>query len=247
MNIARDEVLIHRVLEGEAGRADWAELELIAEGDRDVWARLARSLQVESLLRSALDCEVAVADSIELPELAPRESETAGSGAPFPSDAGHGSAGVYPSEAPELERKVARRAALASVGWAAALVFCFLWGWNVWSPVSPDAGFGLDGSQGEAGLSSSAQVVEPNPLSSEELFQQYVRAGQETGRVVTQLPRMVMDTRTAPAGNAVEVLYLRPVVERMTVDEFYRTASDEHGNAVRMKVPFRQLRRGGSL
>lgn len=219
MSIARDELLIHRVLNGEAGRADWVELELIAESDPEVWARLAQSLRAETLLRSALDHELAVADAVEIP----REVAVADL----------------------AEARVTRRAT-GWLGWAAAALVLVVWGVLSWTDEmrEPAPGAG-DLARGVSEGESTTSDLEDVPF--ENLLERYVASGRESGRVLGELPRMVMETRNVPGQDALEVYYVRPLVERMTVDEFYRTVSDEHGNPSRVRIPYRQVLGGGSL
>lgn len=216
MSIARDELLIHRVLNGEAGRADWVELELIAQSDPEVWARLAQSLRAESLLRAALERELAVADAVEIP----REVAVADF----------------------AEMPTARRAR-AWLGWAAAALVLVVWGMVSWTDERRERAPGAGDLVG--GVAESTPGAEALPI--ENLLERYVESGRESGRVLGELPRMVMETRNVPGQDALEVYYVRPLVERMTVDEFYRTVSDEHGNPSRVRIPYRQVLGGGSL
>lgn len=63
----REELLIHRVVEGAAEPSDWSELELLARADSGVWERLADAIRIEGALRNAVDDAVAAADAVELP------------------------------------------------------------------------------------------------------------------------------------------------------------------------------------
>jgi len=54
--------------------------------------------------------------------------------------------------------------------------------------------------------------------------------------VVEQLPLRLMDARPGPSGRGVEVLYVRPVVERAVVDGVYSFGTDELGRPAPVKV-----------
>jgi len=49
----REDLLIHRTIDGSAGVGDWAELELLARRDPEVWRRLALAMRGELVLRRA--------------------------------------------------------------------------------------------------------------------------------------------------------------------------------------------------
>jgi len=51
--IDREDLLIHRSIDGSAGVGDWAELELLARRDPEVWRRLALAMRGELVLRRA--------------------------------------------------------------------------------------------------------------------------------------------------------------------------------------------------
>ena len=51
--VSREDQLIHRAIEGSAGPADWAEIELLARRDPGVWKRLALGMRGELQLRQA--------------------------------------------------------------------------------------------------------------------------------------------------------------------------------------------------
>jgi hypothetical protein len=51
--LGREDLLIHRAIDGSAGVGDWAELELLARRDPEVWRRLALAMRGELVLRRA--------------------------------------------------------------------------------------------------------------------------------------------------------------------------------------------------
>jgi hypothetical protein len=58
----------------------------------------------------------------------------------------------------------------------------------------------------------------------------YVLACRAAGRTVEELPLVTLETRPGPAGRT-QVMYVRRLLERATVDETYRVGRDEHGRA----------------
>ena len=69
---SREDILIHRTIDGAAGVADWAELELLARRDPTVWKRLALGMRGElSLRRAGLTLEASLPS---LPETGPAVS-----------------------------------------------------------------------------------------------------------------------------------------------------------------------------
>lgn len=63
----REDVLIGRVVDGEANDADWADLERLARGDADIWKRLAHAQRVHARLERAVEDAIAVAELVDAP------------------------------------------------------------------------------------------------------------------------------------------------------------------------------------
>ena len=72
MNEHRDDILISRVIDGDATAGEWDELTALAATDPSVWRNLALSLREDKALSRAVNSDVAVADSIEMPKSAGR-------------------------------------------------------------------------------------------------------------------------------------------------------------------------------
>ena len=73
---------------------------------------------------------------------------------------------------------------------------------------------------------------EPAPATADAALQHYLRLGQEAGRIVDLLPNVTLSTQETADGKALEVLFLRRVVERTVVDEAFRLGTDEHGRPI---------------
>lgn len=71
----------------------------------------------------------------------------------------------------------------------------------------------------------------PTAMSSHDALSEYLRRGLEAGQIVRELPLLTLDVRPAPDGIRTEVLYLRRLLERTTVDNVIKLGQDEHGRA----------------
>jgi hypothetical protein len=64
----REDILIGRVVDGEATPSDWGELEHMSKADAALWQRLAQSQRAHARLERAVEDEIAVSELVELPE-----------------------------------------------------------------------------------------------------------------------------------------------------------------------------------
>lgn len=62
------DMLISRVIDGEAGEADWAALRAIADADPSVWTELASTQHQHEALSAIVDEVGAAADGVEIPD-----------------------------------------------------------------------------------------------------------------------------------------------------------------------------------
>jgi len=110
------------------------------------------------------------------------------------------------------------------VGWAAAACLSLLWLAGV--PGSPS---------------------NPTPTAKAATMQQaldlYRQAGTREGRLVEELPLLVVDRKPAPKGKGTEVVYLRRILERRRVQNLYEAAPDEWGNPVAIPAQYEPQRR----
>lgn len=192
--IDRD-VLITRVLDGEATPEDWAAFRALAEREPSVWRDLADAQQDRAELASALAEVLAVADGVN---------------APIEVHAG--------------ERLSLRfRTAGAWLGWAAAATLAI--GAFVNRGVPSGA---MTGTEAQANLF---------PINSaEDALKLYMDKGQQAGSVLGQVPeRLLVSTRPSPEGGY-EVVFLRQILERQRIEDFYRVGRDEAGRSV--PVPY---------
>ena len=63
----REDVIIGRIVDGEASPSDWHDLDRIAEQDAAVWQRLAQAQRAHARLERAVEDEIAVAELVNLP------------------------------------------------------------------------------------------------------------------------------------------------------------------------------------
>lgn len=61
------DLLISRVIDGEASPEDWTAFRAIAATDQSIWRDLAESQQDQAELTAALDAELSIADSVAAP------------------------------------------------------------------------------------------------------------------------------------------------------------------------------------
>lgn len=201
--IDRD-ILITRVLDGEATPEDWAAFRALAARDQSVWAELADAQQDRAELASALAEAIAVADRVE---------------APIDAHAG--------------ERFNARlRTGAAWLGWAAAATLA----------VGAFVGRGGLGTA-PAPASDGAQQAGLFPINSaEDALKVYFDKGQQTGRVLGELPdRVLLSSQPLPDGSGFSVVYLRQIVERQEVPDLFRMGVNEAGQRVPVQIVPRAL------
>lgn len=63
----REDVIIGRIVDGEASPNDWHDLDRISEKDAAVWQRLAQAQRAHARLERAVEDEIAVAELVNLP------------------------------------------------------------------------------------------------------------------------------------------------------------------------------------
>lgn len=109
-------------------------------------------------------------------------------------------------------------------GWAAAASLGVIWATGLVRPSTTPMGMS------EAGLVPTART-------HSQALQDYLSLGREAGVVVDQMPDLVvMSAKQSPDGKGYEVLYLRQVLERAVVDDFYKLGKDELGRDVPVGV-----------
>ncbi len=208
------DLLISRVIDGRASSRDWDRFRALAAHEPAVWCELADTQTQHEAVRQELSGVIAIADRVELPV--------------GPADDSH----------------TRLRLSLVSKwgGWAAAAALLLVW--SLGNPATQHIGNDQSGTQ-TAGIPmgnlGSIGLVDAEP---EQAFEQYLSAGQKTGRVIAEMPeQVVVETRPMPDGT-IEVLYLRQIIERRVIDQAYRQVLDERGNTVAVPVRVQRNTRG---
>lgn len=100
-------------------------------------------------------------------------------------------------------------------GWAAAAAVVVMWVFvGRFQPQTPING------EGYVPIMAS--------LSADEALDRYLEAGQIEGRIIAELPALMVESRQTEGGR-LEVFYVRQFLEREEVGQVYELASDEHG------------------
>lgn len=102
-------------------------------------------------------------------------------------------------------------------GWAVAALVAL--GWGTMQGVLP-------ATRTPGGQTAGLRLAN---LSPEEAFNEYLARGIESGRVLAELPTVMIEARPTEAGDAIEITVLRRVIERTRVTGAYRVATDEAG------------------
>lgn len=121
-------------------------------------------------------------------------------------------------------------------GWAAAAVLALAW--------AGAAGFGLLSGDRASSIQHAGLV---SSLTPDEALDQYLTAGQAQGRVLGELPKVMIESRPLEEGQRVEVLFIRQIYERAVVTELYSHGQDDLGRAVYTPVTTPPDSASGSL
>lgn len=208
----RDEILINRVVDGEATPADWAELDVVAQRDPSIWARLAEAQRAQASLQRAVEDAFTVAELVDLP---------------------------HPSE--RLEQAWNARVRVWG-GWLVAAVVAIAWVGNFAQiralQQSQRAGVGAAGEVG--------QLAGVGGMTPEQLFDAYMQSGKANGRVVGEMPMVMLESVPTSDGRA-QITFVRPVVERAIVDQIYEMGQTDAGRPVPVPATRRGFTRGEPL
>ncbi len=199
----RRDVLIGRIIDGEASGQDWAEFRQIAGDDQAVFAEIAELQDLRKRTLEIVDDAGNIADTIELPM--------------------H----MHPKASP------AHRLRTAGVwgGWAVAAMVAIAWSIGL-RPGDPL----IFGEQGNAQAGLGSGIIN----TAGEAFQKYLDLGKESGSVIGEMPNgIILDKRPLADGSGYEVLYIRPIIERVVVSDgdVYRQIQTESGQTQIIPAP----------
>ncbi len=183
--LSEADVLIERMIDGEAGLAERAQFRRLAAADRRLWRQLAERQQELIDLTGAFEAELAAIDRIELPDLE-REDRRVGRGT------GRWTNGW-------IQGWKARWIMGAAAGWAAALIMAAIW-------IFPSAPSPEVPQEGQAVRTrTSSPPPEPSP---DEHLAAYLAAP----NVLGELEPVVLEVEELSDGRTV-VRYLRRIEE----------------------------------
>ena len=69
------------------------------------------------------------------------------------------------------------------------------------------------------------------PASADAALDQYREVGEQEGRYIGEMPKVMVEARPTPDGARIEVIYLRQILEREIVGGMYGFGEDDQGNA----------------
>jgi hypothetical protein len=204
--VSRRELLISRVIDAQAGAADYAELSEIARQDPTVWGELAEAQSIEARLRSA--CLGALDRAMASHQVLGAKSEDV----------------IANIGAGDSVRGAGGRTRWAGLGWGIAAVLAL----GVTAQM-----LGIrrgDGLVGTAGLGPTAATF----TTPEAGLDAYLTLGKASGKVVGEMPQkyVIQSEPSQLPDGGIEVLYLRQFIERAVVKDTYRLGTDELGRTI---------------
>lgn len=202
------DLLISRVIDGRASTPDWDRFRALAAREPEIWGELADTQQQHEAVRCELSHAVGIADRVGLP--------------------------IGPIDDTHTRQRLGVVGRWG--GWAAAAALLLAWSMGVPAQQTGDAGTPPSQTAGLPG--SVLKGIGLREAEPEQAFEQYLLAGQRSGRVVAEMPeQMVIETTPRPDGS-IEVLYLRQVIERRVLDRAYRRVRDDAGNTIAVPVRY---------
>lgn len=201
------DILITRAIDGRASATDWAEIERLGERDPGVWRELATAQRDDASLRRAMSLSLARVDSVEL------------------ADA------VYTHEATHAAHTMSRRtrAVATWAGWAAAAAV----GLAFFTQQPRGDATGRSMNPATAGVGAPQGQIE----SAADMLARYLDQGRQEGKVIQEVPeKWLLSAEPTGDGSKQQVIYLRLIMERAEVPEFYTFSQDEWGNPAPARI-----------
>ena len=128
-------------------------------------------------------------------------------------------------QAADLGRR-ARLVPLRWMGWAAAVLLALLWAGERWA----------DGWSARTPADGAQIAGWPGPVrTAQQALEAFRVLGRQDGRIVRELPVLLLNHIPSPDGTGQEVYYLRRVIERARVDDVFALTPDDGGSP--MPVP----------
>lgn len=201
------DILITRAIDGRASATDWAEIEQLGERDAGVWRELATAQRDDASLRRAVALSMARVESVEL------------------ADA------VRAHEATHAAHTMSRRTRVVVTwaGWAAAAAV----GLAFFTQHPRENGVGRSMNPATAGVGAPQEQIE----SAADMLARYLDQGRQEGKVIQEVPeKWLLSAEPTGDGSRQQVVYLRLIMERAEVPEFYTFSQDEWGNPAPARI-----------
>lgn len=201
------DLLISRVIDGDASPEDWSTFRSLASRDPSIWSELGEAQHDHEALRESVRGAAALSDRVELPFSAPHPGSHLGS-----------HRGQHEAHHQRRLDNAARWS-----GWGIAAMLAIVW------LTQPRVTTSTPSETSSASMIPSG-LTALKDASPDEALGRYIEAGQADGRVLGEMPeQLVVETRPTGRGT-VEVIYLRQIIERRVLDRAYREVTDEFGN-----------------
>ncbi|MCB9838693.1 MAG: hypothetical protein H6813_05085 [Phycisphaeraceae bacterium] len=111
-------------------------------------------------------------------------------------------------------------------GWAIAAAVALAWlGFNE-----------IPGMQGRDIANGNRAGIATIPVSADAALNQYREVGEQEGRYLGEMPKVMVEARPIPGGAQIEVIYLRQLLEREVVRGMYGFAEDDQGRATPVPI-----------
>ncbi|MCC6950253.1 MAG: hypothetical protein IT433_02280 [Phycisphaerales bacterium] len=201
------DILMTRAIDGRASSTDWAEIERLGERDPGVWRDLATAQRDDASLRRAVALSLAGVDRVELAEA------------------------VHAHEATHAAHTMSRRtrAVATWAGWAAAAAVGLAF--FTQQPRGDDTGRAMNPAT--AGVGAPQGQIE----SAADMLARYLDQGRQEGKVIQEVPeKWLLSAEPTGDGSRQQVIYLRLIMERAEVPEFYTFSQDEWGNPAPARI-----------
>lgn len=205
------DVLISRIIDGEARRGDVARFDAIAADEPGAYRDLELARREADALGAQVGRLVSRADVVELP-IAGYTPERREVGARA-GDTGDGFAFLF--------------SMFRWTGWVAAALLMIAWVVNTPMTATPtDEQTAQNGTNTEAAPEAGTRVVR----SAREALDAYSEFAKRAGMPIDELPgRVLVDSRPSATGEGYDVTYVRRFVERETVPSLFRFGVNESG------------------
>jgi hypothetical protein len=236
----RELLLISRVVDHEATPADWAELEAMSLADPSIWHRLAQAERAHAALSDAVEDAIAIAECVELPRHSAAVASAAAAPTAHATHVLHADGTPAPLQFRTADKRGWAGALIQRAGWSVAASLALYIGVQHTmqnGPASPQQPAGLAAQPatrahdaGPAGgfmpvnlAPSSGDANGQGPLmhlanySPDDLWSGYVRRGAVEGRVLREMPAVVIEVRRQQGGEAYELIVERRVRERRVI------------------------------